>query len=108
MLDHARGCVVERRQASAEFGFYPGFDPGDEMTQNIIEHPDLVFTQALAVMQEKIRYASKSCYPLLRRAAGDGFLKFIDDGKWLLQNRPPNCASLNGLALAAYSNATPI
>jgi hypothetical protein len=54
-LDHARGGVVERRQLPAEFRFFTGFDPGDEMTQNIIEHVNLIFAQALAVMQEKIR-----------------------------------------------------
>ena len=32
MLDHARGRVFERRQPIAEFSFYPGFDPGNEMT----------------------------------------------------------------------------
>jgi len=58
------------------------------MTQDIVEHLDLFFTQALPVMQEKIGDLSKGADPLRRRAASDGFLEFGDDGNWLLHDMP--------------------
>jgi hypothetical protein len=33
---------------------------GDEVTQHIVEHPDLVIAQAFCIMQEKVRDLSKS------------------------------------------------
>jgi hypothetical protein len=58
------------------------------MTEDIVEHPDLVFAQALPVMQEKIGDLSKGADPFRRRTASDSFFEFGNDGNGLLHNLP--------------------
>jgi hypothetical protein len=58
------------------------------MTQYIVEYLDLVFAQALGIMQEKVSNLSQGADALRRRAASYGLLKFGDDGDLLLQNMP--------------------
>jgi len=65
VLDHFEGGVVERRQALAEFGFRPAFNAGDQNTKHIVEDLDLIFAEAVAFMQEKIRHLPEGANPLL-------------------------------------------
>ena len=99
MLDDFERRVVERRQALAEFGSGPAFDPGDQHTQHVVEDLDLLVVEAFPVMQEQICYLSKRRDPLLRRAAPDGVFEFVDDGMIQLVQDMPHVSCSARLAL---------
>ena len=44
----------------------PGFNARDKVTQDIVEHLDLVFAQTVSAMQEEIRDLPKGADPLCR------------------------------------------
>src|SRR6266481_3833380 len=87
VLNDFEGGVVERRQALAEFGLRPAFNAGDQNTKHIVEDLDLIFAEAVAFMQEKIRHLPEGANPLLRGAVPDGVFEFGDNGI-LLQDLP--------------------
>ena len=85
-FDHPQRGVFDRRQPRADFGSYPRFDAGDQVTQDIVEHLDLVLGQALPVLQEQIRELPQGADAPLRGAASDGLFEFGDDGIGMLHD----------------------
>ena len=73
-LDHAGRRKVELGKFLAEFRLHPLFNPGDQVTQHVVEHLDLLVAQAFAVMQKKVGDLAKRIAPLLGRSAADGVL----------------------------------
>jgi hypothetical protein len=66
------GCIVDRRQAPAEFGQCFSFDSLDQMSEDIVKNIDLPVTQPIRIRNEQVRDTPQRIDALVFGAALDG------------------------------------
>src|SRR5262249_42532047 len=79
MPDHVGRSVRCRSETCAELDQRLGFDPLDEMEQNVVEDLDLLFAEAVGIAQKQVGDPPQRLGPPFRRAVFERVLELVDD-----------------------------
>ncbi|MGA8652998.1 MAG: hypothetical protein WB677_20715 [Xanthobacteraceae bacterium] len=70
---------MDRRETPAEFGQRLGFDSLDQVSENVVEHVDLLIVQPIGVRDEQVRNASQRVDALVFRPALNRLFQLEDE-----------------------------
>ena len=73
--DHFYGGVVDRSQRRAQLDERLGFDPLDQMDQNVIEDADLLLVELVGLAEKKVGNASQRFHSFFSSADLNGYLE---------------------------------
>jgi hypothetical protein len=81
LADCLNGRLPDRRQGRTQLNERLGLDPLNEVNKHVIEHADLLFIEAVRVIEEKIGNAPESLYAFFRGASLNRIFEFGDQGR---------------------------